>query len=294
MDGRFWLDDCGSGFTGTQVSQGTRLPTYECLDSSYAGEETHMADGSPKKFGFRDDVMEVFLELIEPFHDITRDNMFGFPSFRASGEIFACIYQNGISLKMPEELMETILRATGITPFMPFGRAKMRQWIHIKRAAPEAFVQDFPLVEASVYYVRTLAAKAAPTADAGGARAGSASSRTGKTSGKKPPTAKAVEAMTQITPTGKGSNKVEGVKAIKGKPARAGSAGKAAPAKARTQKPAKKSAKSPSKKAPPKKSAGKPPKKSAKTPNKTSGTAKKVAKKATASQAKKSSRKKTR
>lgn len=131
-----------------------------------------MPDKKPKTFGYREEVLQALLKLLGPYDDITRDNMFGFPAFRASGQIFACVYENGISLKMPKAAAEAIVQTSGISPFIPFGRARMRQWVHIERKKPSAYIKDFPLIEASIHYVRTLkpkksagkAAKATPPA----------------------------------------------------------------------------------------------------------------------------------
>jgi hypothetical protein len=115
-----------------------------------------MAESERRRYGFREDVLNILLKILEPFEDVTPDNMFGFPSFRASGRIFACVYESGISLKMPSDAAEKIVSAPGITPFIPFGRARMRQWIHIERKKADAFIDDFHIIEASIHYVRTL------------------------------------------------------------------------------------------------------------------------------------------
>lgn len=109
-----------------------------------------------KTYGYREDVLQALVRLLAPFPDVTRDNMFGFPSFRASGQIFACIYEQGLSLKMPKAAAETIVLSPGISPFIPFGRARMRQWIHIERPQASMYADDFHLIETSVLYVRTL------------------------------------------------------------------------------------------------------------------------------------------
>jgi hypothetical protein len=115
-----------------------------------------MPDKKSGTFGYRQEVLDALLKLLAPFDDVTRDNMFGFPSFRASGQIFACVYEKGISLKMPKAASEAIVQSPGISPFIPFGRARMRQWIHIERKKVPAYAKDFPLIEASIHYVRTL------------------------------------------------------------------------------------------------------------------------------------------
>jgi hypothetical protein len=115
-----------------------------------------MPESASRKYGYREEVLNILLKMLEPFEDVTRDNMFGFPSFRASGRIFACVYESGISLKMPVDAADKIVNAPGISPFIPFGRARMRQWIHIERKKVPDFKKDISIIEASIHYVRTL------------------------------------------------------------------------------------------------------------------------------------------
>lgn len=126
-----------------------------------------MAPDIPQKYGYREEVLKTLVELLKDFEDVSRGNMFGFPSFRASGQTFSCVYQRGISLKLPEAAAEATLQAPGISPFVPFGRARMRQWIYIERENARALREDFPLIQASILYVRSLgggAARPAPAA----------------------------------------------------------------------------------------------------------------------------------
>ncbi len=232
-----------------------------------------MPEEKSRTFGYRQEVLDTMLKLLAPFDDITRDNMFGFPSFRASGQIFACIYEKGISLKMPKAAAEAIVQSPGISPFIPFGRARMRQWIYIERKKLPAYTKDFPLIEASIHYVRTLKSRT-------GAKKTGAASTPSKKKGT-PKKAAASKTSASASPKASSTRPAQATKktpaktSARPKPLKKAPARKAAP----SGKPAKKA---PAKKSPPKKTAPKKavPKKAAPkkaAPRKTAKPAKKAA-----------------
>ncbi len=227
-----------------------------------------MPEEKSRTFGYRQEVLDTMLKLLAPFDDITRDNMFGFPSFRASGQIFACIYEKGISLKMPKAAAEAIVQSPGISPFIPFGRARMRQWIYIERKKLPAYTKDFPLIEASIHYVRTLKSRT-------GAKKSGATSPSSKKKGTPKKTVaskKSVSASPKATSTrpAPATKKTPAKTSAQPKPV------KKTPVK-KTASSGKPSKKAPAKKSPPKKVASKKaaPRKAA--PRKTARPAKKAA-----------------
>lgn len=212
-----------------------------------------MPDKKPKRFGYREEVLEALLKLLAPYEDVTRDNMFGFPAFRASGQIFACVYENGISLKMPKAAAEAIVQSPGISPFIPFGRARMRQWVHIERKKTSAYIKDFPLIEASIHYVRTLkpkkGAKKTPTSDSAPKKSTPPPAARPAAAGKSKSAAKtpAGTAAKKSAPS-KGTAAKSNKKAPAKKAAKAAPQPKSQPASARTKAVKKAAKKSPAKK----------------------------------------------
>lgn len=66
---------------------------------------------------------------------VTRGQMFGHPSYKIFGKIFASLMENGVTLKLPGDRVQVLLREPDIVPFAPMG-TPMRQWalIMVKEA----------------------------------------------------------------------------------------------------------------------------------------------------------------
>ncbi len=78
------------------------------------------------------DILIVLNRLLGKRVDVTQGNMFGFPAFYTGGKLFACVYGDGVGLKLPEQVIQGLQGKPGITPFRPYGRPKMKEWIHIR------------------------------------------------------------------------------------------------------------------------------------------------------------------
>jgi hypothetical protein len=107
----------------------------------------------PASPGYRADVMEVLDRLLGKRPEVTRGKMFGFPAFYAGGKLFACVYGDGAGLKLPQGAIRTLEGKPGITPFQPYGKARMKEWIHIRHDQPGAFSEDAALFQASIRFV---------------------------------------------------------------------------------------------------------------------------------------------
>ena len=58
--------------------------------------------------------------------------MYGHPAYYVGGKLFASLYMDGVCVKVPESLVNKLLKRNEIVPFQPMGR-KMREWILIIR-----------------------------------------------------------------------------------------------------------------------------------------------------------------
>lgn len=84
--------------------------------------------------------------------------MFGFPAYYVNGKMFACVYEDGVGVKVPAALAAELLGQPGIAPFVPLGRREMKEWVFILRENAGDFAGDLGTLEASFTYVATLAA----------------------------------------------------------------------------------------------------------------------------------------
>ena len=87
---------------------------------------------------------------------VTPGKMFGFPAYYVGKKLFACVYENGVGVKVSAETASQLLSREGISPFVPMGRRQMKEWIYLTHPSPETFLEDRALLESSAEYVASL------------------------------------------------------------------------------------------------------------------------------------------
>ena len=102
------------------------------------------------------DVIDSFLPAVP---GVVPGKMFGFPAYYVNKKLCACIYEDGVGLKVSEEKANEMIGSSGIIAFQPYGKAKMKEWIQINREKPEDYLQDKEIFDASVRYVASLPEK---------------------------------------------------------------------------------------------------------------------------------------
>ncbi len=82
--------------------------------------------------------------------------MYGHPAYYVGGKLFASLYMDGVCVKVPEPLVNKLLKRNEILPFQPMGR-KMREWILIIRTNSEDYLKDQDIFEESIKFVSSIA-----------------------------------------------------------------------------------------------------------------------------------------
>ena len=105
---------------------------------------------------------------VEPGHKATLDSlllnmrsvvegkMFGYPAYYVNGKLFACIYGEGVGVKLPEMVAGKLLSKKHVVPFQPLGKPKMREWIQINRERSADYQKDINIFRISVEFVSQL------------------------------------------------------------------------------------------------------------------------------------------
>ncbi len=120
-------------------------------------ERNRKVSGRVSSPGYRSDVLEILSRVLSKRSDVVPGWMFGFPAFYTAGKLFACVYGDGVGLKLPQDKVLQLEGKAGFTPFQPYGKPKMREWIHIRHDQASSFSQDAGLLEASITFVGTTA-----------------------------------------------------------------------------------------------------------------------------------------
>jgi hypothetical protein len=115
---------------------------------------------------YRDDVSA----LLADRPAVTPRAMFGHPGFAVGGKMLACLYDEGVAVKLPAEQAQAAVGRPGIQTFRPYGKS-MREWVLIVHDDLEAYAGDVDLFDAAIEYVASVASRPAPARSAGRRRA---------------------------------------------------------------------------------------------------------------------------
>jgi hypothetical protein len=85
--------------------------------------------------------------------------MFGYPAYYVNNKLFACIYENGVGIKVPETKANELIAQEGVIHFQPLGRKKMREWIQINRTNSKDYLKDKDILDISLEFVSSLTKK---------------------------------------------------------------------------------------------------------------------------------------
>jgi hypothetical protein len=90
---------------------------------------------------------------------VVSGKMFGYPAYYIQQKLFACVYEDGVGIKIPEDKANELVGNEGIIQFQPLGRAKMREWIQINREKSEDYLNDQEIFVSSIKFVSSLGRK---------------------------------------------------------------------------------------------------------------------------------------
>ena len=102
-------------------------------------------------------VKAVLDEMLLGLPGVKPGKMFGYEAYYVLGKMSACIYEDGVGIKVPEEEVSRLLAEPYVVPFQPLGRQRMREWVQINRVKPEEYRQDEAVLLDSVAFVRRIA-----------------------------------------------------------------------------------------------------------------------------------------
>ncbi len=93
---------------------------------------------------FSPEIKIVLDQLLLGIPGVTQGKMLGYLAYYIRDKLFACIYENGMGIKVPGKKAEDLAGRPGFTYFQPLGRAKMKSWIFLERGDPETMQRNSP------------------------------------------------------------------------------------------------------------------------------------------------------
>jgi len=98
---------------------------------------------------------EILDSLLLDNPEVSLGKMFGYPAYYVGGKMFASFFEEGVCVKVPENVANELMQREGIEPFYPRGR-RMREWVLLKRDEPEDFLNDKEIFQAAIEFVSSL------------------------------------------------------------------------------------------------------------------------------------------
>lgn len=90
--------------------------------------------------------------LLAIYPEVREGRMFGHPAWFVGRRMFACVYGDGVGLKLPEAEATALLKRAGVVRFQPYGKAPMREWVQVNRKRPADYRRDRATLEAAIRY----------------------------------------------------------------------------------------------------------------------------------------------
>ncbi len=102
---------------------------------------------------FREDHLQAIRGLLAEDRDVREGRMFGYPAFFVGRRMFACIYGDGVGLKVPLTLVARLIECGEAIAFRPHGKPTMREWIQINRSCSKNYAADLDVLLAAKQFV---------------------------------------------------------------------------------------------------------------------------------------------
>ena len=104
---------------------------------------------------FNDKHREALDAMLLEIPGVKAGKAFGYPGYYIGGKLFACVYGEGVALKVPREVRDSLLAGKGADYFEPMGRAKMKEWVLVTRKRPSDYDKLEEAFLAAISFVST-------------------------------------------------------------------------------------------------------------------------------------------
>lgn len=102
---------------------------------------------------FNEDNKKVLDEIFGGLPGVRLGKAFGYLGYYLGKKMIACVYEEGLGIKVPSDLAQKLLADGRSLPFKPYGRHTMRQWVFVVHENPEDYKKDMDIISAAVEYI---------------------------------------------------------------------------------------------------------------------------------------------
>jgi TfoX/Sxy family transcriptional regulator of competence genes len=109
--------------------------------------------------GFNQKHKEVLDGMLLDIPGVKAGKMFGLPGYYVGGKLFACVWQDGVAIKLPEDMRERLLKRKSVEPFVPMEGRPMREWVLVTIKDSRGYLKYEDVFLSAVEYVLSLPKK---------------------------------------------------------------------------------------------------------------------------------------
>jgi hypothetical protein len=110
----------------------------------------------PSKFTFDPVIKEALDEFLLDDPEVEPGKAFGMPAYYVNGKMFAGVFADGATVKVPQEMVPELLERATISEFSPMEGRKMKNWVLIRHDDPADYVKDRAVFQAAFDHVYAL------------------------------------------------------------------------------------------------------------------------------------------
>ena len=114
------------------------------------------------KMSYDPEVKEVLDSMLLDNVEVEPGKAFGLPAYYINGKMFAAVYEDGATIKVPEETAAELLERDGMHEFRPMDKHVMKNWVLIRRESPEDYREDKELFQLAFDHVYVLSKQKKP------------------------------------------------------------------------------------------------------------------------------------
>lgn len=93
-------------------------------------------------------------ELLLGYPQVRPGKMFGFPAYYVGAKLCACLYEQGVGIKLPQPSAAALLaQDANVVPFQPMGKARMREWVQINLERSEEYRGYLAVFDEAIRYL---------------------------------------------------------------------------------------------------------------------------------------------
>jgi hypothetical protein len=108
------------------------------------------------KWSFNQEIKDALDSFLLENLEVEPGKAFGLPVYYINGKMFAGVYEDGATMKVPPDLATELLRREDVFEFRPMDKHAMKNWVLIKKEDPRDYLEDKALFETAMEHVYML------------------------------------------------------------------------------------------------------------------------------------------